>query len=69
MDAIASNSNVSRVGLEFVVFTQEAFQYQRIGPEARVMRRLGMSFRAIGAELGVDEKQVRKALGARRTRA
>ena len=55
--------------MEFVVFTQEAFQYQRIGPEARVMRRLGMSFRAIGAELGVDEKQVRKALGARRTRA
>jgi hypothetical protein len=33
-----------------------------IGPEARRMRRLGMSLRAIGAALGVDEKTVRKAL-------
>ena len=60
---------VSRVELEFVVFTQEAFQYQRIGPEADTMRRLGMSFRAIGAALGVDEKQVRKALRARGARS
>lgn len=42
----------------------QAFQYQRIGPEADTMRRLGTSFRAIGAALGVDE-QVRKALVAR----
>ena len=51
--------------MEFVVFTQEVFQYQRIGPEADTMRRLGMTFRAIGAALGVDEKQVRKALRSR----
>jgi len=59
---------VSLVELEFVVFTQDAFQYQRIGPEADTMRRLGMSFRAIGDALGVDEKQVRKALRARGSR-
>jgi len=53
---------VSQVEFEFVVFTQDAFQYQRIGPEADTMRRLGMSFRAIADALGVDEKQVRKAL-------
>ena len=35
------------------MFTQEAFLYQRIGLEADTMRRLGMSFRAIGAALGV----------------
>ena len=52
----------SEIDLEFVVFTREAFQYQAIGPEADTMRRLGMSLRAIGAALGVDEKQVRKAL-------
>lgn len=45
-----------------MLFTQEAFQWQRIAGEAARMRRLGMSFRAIGAALGVDEKQVRKAL-------
>ena len=53
---------VSDVDLEFVIFTTEAFGFQRIGPEARRMRRLGMSLRAIGAALGVDEKTVRKAL-------
>ena len=55
---------VSEVELEFVVFTQDPFEFQRIGPEARTMRRLGMSLRAIGAALGVDEKTVRKALKA-----
>jgi hypothetical protein len=50
------------VELEFVVFTQDAFQFQRIGGRARIMRRLGMNLRAIGGELGVDEKTVRKAL-------
>jgi hypothetical protein len=56
---------VSRVELEFVVFTRDVFQYQRIGPEADTMRRLGMTFRAIGTALGVDEKQVRKAIRSR----
>jgi len=55
---------VAAVELEFVIFTQDAFEFQRIGPAARVMRRLGMSLRAIGAALGVDEKTVRKALKA-----
>ncbi|MBK8998857.1 MAG: hypothetical protein IPM35_24305 [Myxococcales bacterium] len=53
--------------LEFVLFTSEAFQWQRIAEEAATMRRVGMSFRAIGAALGVDEKQVRKALARRAT--
>lgn len=50
-----------------MLFTQDAFQWQRIAGEAATMRRLGMSFRAIGAALGVDEKQVRKALARRAT--
>ena len=53
---------VSEIDVEFVVFTTERFQFQRIGDEARRMRRLGMSLRAIGAAFGVDEKTVRKAL-------
>jgi len=58
---------LAEIPLEFVVFTQESFQWQRIEAEASRMRRLGMSFRAIGAALGVDEKQVRKALARRAT--
>jgi hypothetical protein len=45
-----------------VVFTREPFRLQQVGDEARRMRRLGMSLRAIGAALAVDEKTVRKAL-------
>lgn len=51
------------IELEFAVFTANEFGYQRIGDAARRMRRLGMSLRAIGAALGVDEKTVRKSLG------
>jgi transposase-like protein len=54
---------VAEVELEFAVFTREAFEFQRIAGEAERMRGLGMSLRAIGAALGVDEKTVRKALG------
>jgi len=46
------------VVLEFVVFTREAFCWQRIRDEARRMAMLGMSGRAIGRALGVDEKTV-----------
>jgi hypothetical protein len=53
---------ISEVALEFVVFTTEPFSYQRIAPEARKLRALGMTFRAIGHALGVDDKTVRKAL-------
>lgn len=53
---------VSEVELAFVVFTSEPFRFQRIAAEAHAMRMLGMSLRAIGAGLGVDEKTVRKAL-------
>ena len=45
------------------MFTSEPFEFQRIGAEAARMRQLGMSLRAIGRALGVDEKTVRKALG------
>ena len=55
---------VAEVPVEFVVFTSEPFQWQRIAPEAQRMRRLGMTFKAIGAALGVDAKQVRKAARA-----
>jgi hypothetical protein len=54
---------VAEVELEFAVFTREPFGFQRIAEEAGRLRRLGMSFRAIGASLSVDEKTVRKALG------
>jgi hypothetical protein len=53
---------ISRVDLDFTVFTQDSFRFQAIQAEASKMRRLGMSLRAIGAALGVDEKTVRKAL-------
>jgi hypothetical protein len=53
---------IAEIELEFAVFTREAFEFQRIAGEAGRMRRLGMSLRAIGAVLGVDEKTVRKAL-------
>ncbi|MBX3131414.1 MAG: hypothetical protein KF718_32145 [Polyangiaceae bacterium] len=53
---------VTEIEVEFVVFTAEPFQYQQIADEARRMRRLGMSLRAIGTVLGVDEKTVRKAV-------
>jgi len=52
--------------LEFAVFTRDAFRYQEIAAEARRMRMLGMSLRAVGKALGVDEKTVRKALCAAR---
>jgi len=53
---------VAEVEVTFAVFTHEPFEWQRIAGEAHRLRRLGMTFRAIGAALGVDEKQVRKAL-------
>lgn len=48
--------------LEFAVFTHEPFAYQRIGADARRLRRLGMTLQAIGRALGVDEKTVRNVL-------
>jgi hypothetical protein len=53
---------VAEVELEFAVFTREAFGFRRIAGEAGRLRRLGMSLRAIGSALEVDEKTVRKAL-------
>jgi hypothetical protein len=53
---------ISRLDLDFAVFTQDAFRFQAIKAEASTMRRLGMSLRAIAVALGVDEKTVRKAL-------
>jgi len=38
----------AEIPLEFAVFTQDAFQWQRIEAEASRLRRLGKSFRAIG---------------------
>jgi hypothetical protein len=53
---------VAEVELEFAVFTHEPFGFQRIAEEAGRLPRLGMTLRAIGAALGVDEKTVRNAL-------
>ena len=47
------------------VFTSEPFRYQQIAGEARRMRGLGMSLRAIGQALGVDGKTVAKAMWTR----
>jgi hypothetical protein len=60
---------VGEVELEFAVFTREAFGFRRIAGEAGRLRRLGMSLRAIGSALEVDEKTVRKALGTPSTRS
>jgi hypothetical protein len=60
---------VGEIELEFAVFTREAFGLQRIAGEAGRLRRLGMSLRAIGSALEVDEKTVRKALRNASTRS
>jgi len=56
-----------RTAVELSVAAHDPFMLQVIEPEARRMRRLGMTVRAIGAALGVDEGTVRNAL-ARATR-
>jgi transposase-like protein len=53
---------VAEVEVTFAVFTHEPFRFQEIAGEVSRMRRLGMSLRAIGRALGVDEKTVRKVL-------
>jgi transposase-like protein len=53
---------VAEVHVEFPVFTHEPFGFQRIAGEASRLRLLGMSLRAIGEALDVDEKTVRNAL-------
>ncbi len=40
----------------------EAPLYQRLAPEIARLRRLGLSRRRIGTELGIDDKTVEKAL-------
>jgi len=55
---------VAEVGLEVAVFGAEPSRYLQIQANARRMRGLGMSLRAIGGALGVDEKTVRRALGS-----
>jgi hypothetical protein len=62
MAAIASGTKGSRKNGAGQTVT---FQHYRVADEARSLRRLGMSLRAIGGVLGVDEKVVRKALALR----
>ena len=51
----------AEVKLEVAVFVAEPSRYFLIREEARQLRRMGMSLRAIGRALGVDEKTVRRA--------
>ncbi len=53
---------VAEVEVAFVVFVAETTRGEEITAEAGRMRRLGMSLRAIGKALGVDEKTVRRAV-------
>ncbi|MBK6515665.1 MAG: hypothetical protein IPM79_04485 [Polyangiaceae bacterium] len=46
----------------FIVFVAEPSRGEEIAGEVRRMRTLGMSLRAIGRALAVDEKTVRKLL-------
>jgi hypothetical protein len=48
---------VAELAVEFVVFTQEPFHFQRLAADAR-------SLRAIGRALGVDGKTVRRSLAS-----
>jgi len=46
----------------FAVITEEAFLYQEIAEKAGQLRKLGMSYREIGRQLGIDSKTIKKAL-------
>ncbi len=50
------------VALAFPLTEAEAPLYQRLAPEIARLRRLGLSRRRIGTELGIDDKTVEKAL-------
>jgi hypothetical protein len=53
---------VAEVEVAFLVFVAEQSRGQEIAEEAGRMRRLGVSLRAIGWALGLDEKTVRNVL-------
>lgn len=53
---------VAEIPVMFTLLTQDPFRYQEIAARAGRLRRLGMTLRAIGEALGVDEKTVRNAL-------
>ena len=53
---------LTEVSLTFPLTEADAPQYQRLAPEIARLRRLGLSRRRIGKELGIDDKTVEKAL-------
>jgi hypothetical protein len=53
---------LTEVSLTFPLTEADAHQYQRLAPEIARLRRLGLSRRRIGKELGIDDKTVEKAL-------
>ena len=53
---------VAEIDLEFPIFTQELFLYQKISPKVGELHNLGMNCHQIGKALGVDEKTVKKAI-------
>ncbi|MBI2608308.1 MAG: hypothetical protein HYW47_01775 [Deltaproteobacteria bacterium] len=53
---------ISEIDLDFPIFTEELFLYQKISPKAKQLFKLGMNYYQIGKALGVDEKTVKKAI-------
>ena len=52
---------LAEIEFDFPVDTTPCFKYQELSETARKLRKLGMSYRQIGKELGVDNKLAKKA--------
>lgn len=53
---------LAEIELEFPVFTETSFKYQKLSQRAKKLRQLGMSYRKIGMLLKVDYKVIKKAI-------
>jgi hypothetical protein len=57
---------LAEIPFDFPVFTETLFKYQELSQQAKLLRKLGMSYRKIAKALGLDPKAVVKALNCRR---
>ncbi len=64
MDADAKNSNAASIPVEAVIAEGGEPVYLKIADNAKHLRELGMSDRAIARALGVSDKTIAKAAGA-----